>query len=195
MALQEVPKLTGVPAQRSSSWGWPFVLGLALVAVGVFALIAAGITGIASVLLFGALLAASGIAEIIGAFVHRKESRFVLQLLAGILSAAVGVLMVVWPLVGLAAVSLLIIGYFFASGLFHAITAVADRYPNWGLDFAYGLAAIALGVIGVSQWPLTLVWLVGTLVGLEILFRGLNLMSWALAFRKASRPLSIPAGR
>ena len=195
MALQEVPKLTGVPAHRSSSWGWPFVLGLALVAVGVFALIAAGITGIASVLLFGALLAASGIAEIIGAFVHRKEGRFVLQLLAGILSAAVGVLMVVWPLVGLAAVSLLIIGYFFASGLFHAITAVADRYPNWGWDFAYGLAAIALGVIGVSQWPLTLVWLVGTLVGLEILFRGLNLMSWALAFRKASRPLSIPAGR
>ncbi len=194
MPLQEVSKLTKDPGRRSASWGVPFVLGLLLVALGVFALIATGITGLASVFIFGALLMASGVTEIISAFVHRKGGRFVLQLLAGVLSAAVGLLLVLRPIVGLAAASLLLIGYFFASGLFHAITAVADRYPSWGWDLAYGIAAIALGVIGVSQWPLTLVWLVGTLVGLEILFRGLTLMSWSLAFRKAARPLSTRAG-
>ena len=131
-----------------------------------------------------AVLAASGITGIVSAFVHRREGRFWLQFLSGVLATAVGVMMIARPLIGLAAVSLLIIGYFFASGLFHAITAVADRYRGWGWDFAYGIAAIALGIIGVVQWPLTLVWLVGTLVGLEILFRGLTLMSLALSWRQ-----------
>ncbi|MGA9522238.1 MAG: DUF308 domain-containing protein [Myxococcaceae bacterium] len=169
------------------AWGITFTLGLLLVALGVFAIAASGTTGLATVFLFGAILAGSGIVQIVNAFANRKEGRFALQLLAGVLSAVIGVLMFMRPVAGLAAVSLLIIGYFFASGLFYSVTSIADRYPRWSWDFAYGLSAIVLGIIGLTQWPITVAWLVGTLIGLEILFRGVNLMSSSLLVRRVSR--------
>jgi uncharacterized membrane protein HdeD (DUF308 family) len=81
-------------------------------------------------------------------------------------------------------------GYFFASGLFHAITSVMDRYARWGWDFVYGAISLFLGVVVMSEWPVSAVWLVGTLVGLGILFRGVALMAGSLTLRRALRDVT-----
>ena len=64
----------------------------------------------------------------------------------------------------------------------HAITAIADRYPRWGIDFLYGVVAVALGVYIVASWPISSFWVLGTVVGIEIIARGVALVSasWAL---------------
>ncbi|MGC4113257.1 MAG: HdeD family acid-resistance protein [Myxococcales bacterium] len=177
------PVSMGVP-RTSATWGGAFVLGLLMMVVGVLALASTAWTGIASIIYFGVLIAASGIAEIVHALRVRRSGGPVQYLLGGILSVVVGVLMAARPGAGLVATTLLLIGYFFVSGLFRVVSSVIDRYAHWGYDFAYGLCALVLGVVLAANFPVTALWLVGTLVGLEIIFRGAALMAGGLALRQ-----------
>ena len=182
------PVSGGVPAESgrrsAAAWGGAFVLGLLMVAIGVLALAATAWTSLLSIVYLGIMIAASGVAEIAHAVRARRTGGTVQYLLGGILSLVVGVLMAARPGAGLVAATLLLIGYFFVSGLFRVVTSLMDRYAQWGFDFAYGLGAIVLGVVLVATWPLSALWLVGTLVGLEIIFRGAALMAGGLTLRQ-----------
>lgn len=154
-----------------------------MVILGIIAIAGAPITGFVSVMLLGAFMIVGGAIEAFHALSHWKTGNRLLFLLGGILSAVVGVLLVARTGIGLAAISLMLAGYFIANGLFHAITAVADRYERWGWDLVMGLVSLALGFIVIAQWPVSSIWLVGTLVGIDILFRGFALMAAASTMR------------
>lgn len=195
MAINPTSSDTGSPAgtrMGSSVWGGPFVVGLLITLLGCLALVSIGITSLISVFLYGVLLAAMGIGEIIHAFRIRKTGPFLLFLLGGVLSIVVGVLVLAWPGAGLAAMTLLLAGYFFATGLFRTITSVMDRYPRWGWDCADGIISIALGVIIMAQWPLSTLWAVGIVVGVGIISRGIALMASSLAVRSVLRQARVP---
>ena len=179
------------PRISSSLWGGPFLLGLLLTVLGVVALGTSFVTSLVTAIFFGAMLAVAGVMEIVSAFRVRKSGGpFVLYLLGGVLSTVVGLFILVYPKAGLAALTLMLAGYFFASGLFHAITSLVDRYPRWGWDFFYGAVSVFLGIIVMAQWPISAVWLVGTMVGLGILFRGVSLMAGSLTLRRAIRQVT-----
>ncbi|WP_164020144.1 HdeD family acid-resistance protein [Pyxidicoccus trucidator] len=179
------------PRVTSTVWGGLFIIGLLMTVLGIVALGTAFLTSLVTAIFFGALLAIAGIAEIVSAVRVRKSGGpFWLYLLSGILSTVVGMFVLVYPRAGLAALTLMLAGYFFASGLFHAITSVMDRYARWGWDFVYGAISIFLGVVVMSEWPVSAVWLVGTLVGLGILFRGVALMAGSLTLRRALRDVT-----
>jgi uncharacterized membrane protein HdeD (DUF308 family) len=171
----------------SSVWGGPFVVGLLITLLGCLALASVGITSLISVFFYGLLLTVMGIGEIIHAFRVRKTGPFLLFLLGGVLSVVVGVLVLAWPAAGLAAMTLLLAGYFFATGLFRSITSIMDRYPRWGWDFADGIVCVALGVIIMAQWPLSTLWAVGIVVGVGLISRGIALMASSLAVRNVIR--------
>lgn len=180
-----------VTRESSARWGGPFVLGLIVLLLGIVALSASVITSLVSVIFYGVILFASGISEIIYGFRRRKQEGggTALFVLAGVLSIVVGFLIFSRPLVGLTALTLLLAGYFLVNGLFRFVTSIADRYPGWGLDCFYGVVAVFLGVIVIAQLPEASLWLLGTLIGIEIIFRGIALISAALTLRKVNRAL------
>lgn len=182
------PVAGDTPRVTSAVWGGLFILGLLMTVLGVIALGAAYFASLVTAIYFGAMLTVMGIVEVVAAFrVRRSGGPSWLYLLSGILSIVVGLFLLVYPAAGLAALTLMLAGYFFASGLFHAITSITDRYPRWGWDLAYGAISVLLGVIVMAQWPISAVWLVGTVVGIGILFRGVTLMAGSLALRRAMR--------
>jgi len=88
------------------------------------------------------------------------------------------------PVAGLAAVGLLLSAYFFAAGLFHTITSAMDRYAKWGWHFFFGLVSLALGVLLLAIWPLSSVFIVGLVVGLALVARGISIMGASLVARE-----------
>jgi len=62
-----------------------------------------------------------------------------------------------------------------------------DRYDGWGWDFTYGLCALAIGVIAARAWPLSTFWLLGMLVGAELIVRGVAMIAGAVTARHALR--------
>ncbi|ATB40380.1 hypothetical protein CYFUS_005829 [Cystobacter fuscus] len=185
---------TGKTPQRNMSglWGGPFVMGLLLSLLGIVALGAVVITSVASVVFFGSMLVVAGVFEIVHAFRVRKTGPFLMFLLGGVLSIVVGAMVLARPGSGLVAMTLLLAGYFFASGLFRGITSIVDRYAGWGWDFAYGIVSVVLGVIISSQMPTSTLWALGLVVGVEILSRGISIMAGALAVRGAMQRLAHP---
>lgn len=166
-----------------SMWGASLAIGILLIVGGTIALLASVLTSLVSVLTLGGLLIGVGVLEIASAFRVRRTGPFVAYFLAGVLSAVVGGLCLLQPLASLASLTLLVGVYFLASGLFRGITSVIDRYPRWGWDLAHAVVAILLGALVVAQWPVSALWMIGTIVAAEIIVRGITLVVASLALR------------
>ncbi len=165
-------------------WGVLMTVGVILLIGGVLALGVAVLTSLVSVVYLGVLLLAVGILEVISAVRVRYSELFALHFLAGILALLIGGFFLYQPLAGLGALTLLMAAYLFGSALFRGLTSVVDRYRGWGWDFAYGLVAAGLGVVVVTQWPISSsMWVVGTAVAAEIIARGATLVAAAWAIR------------
>ena len=154
------------------SWGVPIMMGALVIALGIAAMTATLVAGITLMQLAGGLLVAAGAVEMAGAFRTEHRGGLWTTFLAGLLSVGVGALLIARPAAGLAATTVLLGSLFAALGFFRLASSVARRYEHWGWDAAYGLASLALGVTVIASWPVSAVWLVGTLVGLELVVRG-----------------------
>jgi uncharacterized membrane protein HdeD (DUF308 family) len=175
--------------QESAAWGSSLLLGVLWTIAGVLCLGATAYASVAAVYWVGAMLAIGGLFSIIWSFRGAGGGAAVL----GILSLVIGVLMFIHPEAGLMSLTLLLIGYFFIAGLFRVVTSLFDRYPGWGMDLISGLCAIAVGVIAVRAWPVSNFWLLGTLVGVELIIRGVFMMAGAGTARRVMRGLRTPA--
>src|SRR5690606_6796612 len=93
-----------------------------------------------------------------------------------------------------ASLTLLIAGFLFASGLFRGITSIADRYPRWGWDFAYAIVAVVLGIYILGQFPLSALWVLGAIVGAEIVEGVMALVSAAWMLRDVQHHCPLTRG-
>jgi uncharacterized membrane protein HdeD (DUF308 family) len=159
-------------------------IGILLIAGGAFALSYAVLTSVVSVIYLGVLLLIVGVLEIVYAFRKRRSQPFLVYFLAGVLTVIVGSLFLYRPLASLESLTLLIAGFFFASGLFRGITAIVVRYPRWGWDLAYAIVALALGIYVAASWPVSSLWVLGTVVAVEIIARGITLVAASLMLRE-----------
>jgi uncharacterized membrane protein HdeD (DUF308 family) len=158
--------------------GLAVVMGLLMIILGIMCMIVPKAFGVAAVVYLGVLLGLSGLVEVIAGVRDRQEHRALLMA-GGLLSLAVGVVMVVQPQLGLAAFRLLVAGFLLATGLHAALTAFFGQYPRKGWDLAFGVVAILLGIIAVA-WPTVALWMIGTLVGIEVVVRGATLVAMGL---------------
>jgi uncharacterized membrane protein HdeD (DUF308 family) len=178
--------LSGIEDIRRN-WGWFLALGIALILLGVFALIAAEITTLASVLLFGWLVLFGGVFEVVAAFWARQWSGFFLHLLVGVLYVVVGLLLIAHPVAAAAGLTLLLVALFLTGGAFRILAAAALRYPNWGWSVLDGVIALILGAMIWKEWPESSLLVIGTFVGIILVFRGWAWVMFALAVRRLPR--------
>lgn len=179
----------------SRAWGVPMAIGILLVLGGISALGASVFTSFVTVVVIGVMLCTVGIVEIISAFrVHLRGLDLAL-LLAGLLAFVVGGLFISRPLASLASVTLLIAGYFVARGLFHVAVAIVDRTRAWIWDLVYGLIALGMGTYIAASWRASALWVLGTLVGIEIIARGCTLIAASWAIRDIEHHRNLPPPR
>jgi uncharacterized membrane protein HdeD (DUF308 family) len=169
-------------------WFWFLLEGVGLIVLGVLALLLPWVAGGVVILLIGFLLILGGVFEAIAAFGARRWSGFFLHLFSGVLSVVVGTLIALRPGVTLAVVTLLLAAMFLVSGLFHIAAAAAVRFPNWGWMVLDGVIAVILGALIWAGWPESAEWVIGTFVGIDLIFRGLSWVQFALALRRRAAP-------
>jgi uncharacterized membrane protein HdeD (DUF308 family) len=171
------------PLRRN--WGWLLTLGICLIVLGTVAISYAEIVTLSSVVVFGALLAVGGVIEIVHAFRVRSTSGALLHLLAAVLSIVAGFLMMTEPLSGSLAMTVLAAAYFLVSGAFRIVAALSVGLPHRGLAVFGGIVSFGLGLLVWSEMPGSALWLIGTFLGVDLLFRGWWAVTLALAVRRA----------
>ena len=168
----------------SRNWGWLLALGILMIILGVFAIGTPVVATIAFQVMLGWLLVIGGIAEAIHAFMAQNWRGFLFELLSAILYVVVGGLLLFNPLLGAAALTLLLAVFLVVEGIFKIVMALRVRdHRGWGWLLASGILSLILGAMIWAQWPASGLWVIGLLVGIQLLFTGWSLVMLALAAR------------
>jgi len=167
-------------------WFWFLALGLAMLALGTFAVGWACIVTltVTATWIFGFLLLLSGIMEIVNAFSAEQWKGTLLHLMIGALYVLVGIMVVDQPAEAALSFTLLIALFLMIGGIFRVVFAISERFAGWGWVLLNGVVSLMLGVLVYKQWPTSGLWLIGLFVGIDLIFNGAAWVLLALSVRK-----------
>jgi uncharacterized membrane protein HdeD (DUF308 family) len=168
--------------------------GIAMVVIGILAILAPLASGVLFDMLFGALFIGAGIVELVDAFRSGTWQRGVLLALAGLVTLVAGVVYIARPLAGLLALTVVFLGYLIFVGAFRIVMAfeLPRGTPGKGWGFVSGVVSLVLAYLAIGQLPGLSVWLVGTFVGVSLVFAGFARLALARGIRHAGEVVGAP---
>lgn len=176
---------------------WFFWVGGVLsIVFGVLAILMPYIATLAAELVIGAVLAMSGAVEAATAFKARRKTRIAMRFFLGLLSLAAGVLLLIDPLSGIFALTIVLTAFFLASGALKLYFAwKLHPEQGWGWMTFGGILTMGLGILVWSGLPGSAFWVLGLLVGIDLIFYGSTLIATVVVAQRyveknAKRPLS-----
>ncbi len=168
-------------------WASITAFGVLLVVLGFTALFFSLFATIATVTLNGVLFLIGGAAEIAIGMHARSWGRFFLWVIGGALYLAAGVICIVNPVFASVVLTLLLGAGLIAAGLvrIYLATELPAGEPRL-LVFVAAAVTILLGLIIVNRWPLDSVYVLGTLLGVDLLFHGVGWVSFGMGLHARS---------
>jgi uncharacterized membrane protein HdeD (DUF308 family) len=166
-----------------SDWWWLFLFGVLLTVCGAVAIVFPAITSVAAMVILGVVLMVAGIANIITSFWAGKWSGVLVQMFVGVLYLVVGLLIRETPVQSAITMTMFVAAFFIVAGGFRVLAALVVRFPYWGWALLNGTITLLLGVIICRHFPQDRFWVVGLLIGLEMLFSGWTWIMLSLAVR------------
>jgi uncharacterized membrane protein HdeD (DUF308 family) len=174
-------------------WIWFLVLGAIIMAVGAMAIGAAFVTTFTTIFVFGILLLAGGVVQIVNAFVGRSWRGFFVHLLVGTIHLIVGGLMLEYPLEVARGLTALLAAGLLVGGFCRIVFALTEDFSGRGWVLVNGIITLVLGIGIWRQWPESSLWVIGLFVGIDLLFSG---WSWVMLglLVKGAGPAPAPHG-
>jgi uncharacterized membrane protein HdeD (DUF308 family) len=170
------------------NWGWLLAQGILLVVLGTIGL---GITfwlTLATVFIFGVFLFIAGAVQIFHAFKYRGWQSILWHVLIAILYVLAGLIIMGDPLVASTLLTLLLAGALMGIGVLRLIMAFQLRgIKNWFWPLIGGIAALILGFMILTRWPVSGFWVIGLFVAIEMIFSGWSYIIIALGARELGR--------
>jgi uncharacterized membrane protein HdeD (DUF308 family) len=160
---------------------WYLVQGALMVLGGILALVYPIVSSVAVVLFLGWILILSGIVQGFSLIGAKDVPHFWLQLVSVVLSVIVGLLFIRNPGESLLTLTLLLIVFFMVEGFSKLIFALTIRpFPNWGWVLGSGVIGILLSFYLWASLPVTAIWLLGVLIGIQLICEGgaLGYLAW-----------------
>lgn len=173
----------------SKNWGWFFLLGVALVILGIIAISASTMTTVLTVLFLGFVIGISGAVMVIDAFKfwqHRKGS-FFLELALGILYVICGIILIQNPLLASVSLTLFIGIFYLVIGVFRIIYSLSMRIAGWGWNLFNAIISLLLGILILAHWPQSGLFIIGLFVGIDLLITGWVYIMASLAARSLDK--------
>ena len=170
------------------SAGWLMVLGIVEIVAGALAIGGPLVAGLAVTVMVGVAFLMAGGARLVGAFMADSFGAGALTFLWGLLVAVAGFYFVIRPGAGLLTLTLVVAIALFADGITRIIVSFKMKpVKGWGWMLAGGILSVIFAVMIGRQFPESGVWLVGTLVGVSLLFQGFSTLSVAGAARAGAK--------
>jgi uncharacterized membrane protein HdeD (DUF308 family) len=183
-------------APLRAKWGWIVTLGAVYVIVGFIALGSVVVATVASVLVVGVAMIVAGIAEVINAFQVKNWGKFLLWALLGVLYVIAGFVTFENPLLAAALLTLVLGTSLVASGIMRIILAFSmKRETPWIWVALSGIITLLLGLLILAHWPINSVYILGLLLGIDLIIAGAGWIGIGLGLRRgqASPQLRSPA--
>jgi uncharacterized membrane protein HdeD (DUF308 family) len=156
------------------------LLGIVMIAAGLFALGDLAFATMISVKLIGLTAIAAGAFEIIHALWTKGWGGFLWQILLGALYVAFGLVLLTQPATGALILTYLLGALLFASGAIRCALGFFYWRQNGWMMLISGLFGILAGLLILSGFPNISVWALGFLLGVDLMSHGLAWLLYAL---------------
>ncbi|MCP3467700.1 MULTISPECIES: HdeD family acid-resistance protein [unclassified Bradyrhizobium] len=156
------------------------LLGIVLIAAGLFALGDVVFATLISVKLIGVIAIAAGAFEIMHAFWTRGWGGFLWQVLLGVLYLGLGFLLLSQPVSGALILTYFLGAILFASGAIRCVLSFARWRQNGWMMLISGAFATLAGLVILLGFPEISVWALGFLLGVDLISHGLAWLLYAL---------------
>jgi len=168
-------------------WVLFLVQGIIMIVLGFLAVARPMIATLAVEIFAGWLFLVGGVVGLAGIFTAWKTPGFVWGLIRAVMAILIGILLLWRPLAGVLTLTLLLAAFFAAQGITQIIAALTQRAAlpgSWGWVLVSGIIDLILAAIIISGWPGTAAWVLGLLVGVNLIMSGVALVVTALACRR-----------
>ena len=185
----------GIGETLRAHWRLFLFQGAIMIGLGVLAIAAPVWATLAVDVYVGWLFLISGVIGLIAMFSARSVPGFLWTFVTALLSVAVGALLLWRPVEGVLSLTIVLTAFFIAEGIFQTAAALIyrDGMPgSWGWLLVSGLADLALAAIIIMGWPGTVVWILGLLVGVNLLTSGWAVVMVALGAREIVQAATAP---
>lgn len=167
----------------AQSWGWFFLWGVLLLALGAAAVWRSMSATLASMLFFGWILLLGAAVEIVSAAMVGHWAGFFQHALSAILFGVLGLIFVLRPAITAEVLTLVMALFFLVGGLFQIVGAASLGFAGWGWHAADGIITVILGLMILWQWPASGLWVIGLFIGVDLIFYGAAWIAVALSLR------------
>lgn len=178
------PALAAVHFRRK--WGWVVALGALFIVGGVVALFNVFAATIVAIIYIAAAMVVSGAWEIVTAFQIRPWGRALLLGVIGALTLFAGIAAARFPILAAVSFTALIGGLLVGCGALKLALAWHLRdLGRWQLIALAGGLSILLGGMILAEWPTSGLYVLGLLLGMNLLFEGIGWVAMGLAAKPA----------
>ncbi len=177
----------GTEARRLT--GWSIAISLLIILAGILAIGLPVLAGIAVNLVVAWLLLFCGVAHLVFGWHLRGAGGAIWQFLLGVLYIVIGVYLLMHPVAGLVTLTLALAIYLFIEGVLELILAFQTQTGR-GWLLLDGIVTLVLAILIWRTWPSSTEWVLGTLVGISMIFSGMSRLMLSLAARHVAAKLA-----
>ena len=157
-------------------------IGIVMIVAGTAATVFPFFSTLGVTLCVGVMLIVAGIAQGIGSFSYPKWTGVVLGLILAGLGLIAGGYLLMRPLEGVFALTVLVAVLFLIDGILKTVLSFQMRpVAGWGWIMFDGIASVALGGLLWWQLPSAALWALGVLAGVRIIISGWTLVMVPIA--------------
>ena len=171
-------------------WHLFLAQGVIMTILGVLAILRPQLSTVAVDVYVGWLFLLSGAVGLVTMFFAPSASAFFWSLLTAALSLFVGILLLWHPVEGAISLTLVLIAFFIAEGIFQIVGSISYReaFPDsWGWMLGSGIADLILAGLIIGGWPATAGWVLGLVVGVNLITSGIAIIMVAVTGRRLVR--------
>jgi uncharacterized membrane protein HdeD (DUF308 family) len=166
-------------------------LGVLLIVFGILALASPFLAAVAVNAIVAWMIVLAGIVHLTLAFRVHTAGSMIWKLLVGIAYVCFGIYLILHPTLGVVALTLVLASLFLVEGILDLILYAKMRSFHGSSWFLWdGIVSVILGLLIYMQWPSSAAWVIGTLVGISLIFSGVARTMMSLTVRRATGVIS-----
>lgn len=170
------------PLNNSKNRMWVMLLGVLLTVLGLITISTAALATLISIVFLGIVITIGGIIVMADACKvwWGQWSGFLVHFFVGLLYFLVGMMLINEPFFGMVSLTLLLGVFYLIAGGFRMTAAMNFRLPHWRWGLFNGIVTALLGLVILLSWPAASLYVIGLLIGVDILFSGITFLMMAL---------------
>ena len=182
--------MTGMPPELKTalakSWKLLLTAGIISAVLGAIAIIIPPLASVTITLLVGIVLLIGAVAYVAEAISRGTTGHRIWSFIVAILYVIAGVWLIVNPVSGTITLTWVLAIFFLVIGIFRILAGIAARgkVPNAGWTIVNGVLAVLIALLVIGNLPSSAAWAIGLLVGIQLLFDGIMMITAGMAAKK-----------